>query len=198
MPQVPIILASNSAARNSMLGNAGLCFAVMAANINEQKLQSKLNHLPADALALELAKAKALSISRDNPPSLVIGADQTLEFEGKIIHKAPDIETARVQLLALRGKTHKLNSAVVCVKADQMLFTHVSTAKMTMRNFSKAALDAYLDVAADEVLSSVGGYHYEGKGIQLFDHVEGDYYTILGLPLLPLLAFLRETSMIEV
>jgi septum formation protein len=142
-------------------------------------------------VAALLAKEKALHVGRAHPGAYVIGADQTLALGIRVFSKADDRAQAREQLKALSGRIHELHSAVAVVKDGDVLFESVSTARMTMRSLSDTRLDAYLDLAGNAVTASVGGYQLEGAGVHLFERIEGDYFTILGLPLLPLLNFLR-------
>jgi septum formation protein len=157
----------------------------------EVKLAGKAEGVGADAVAEALAELKAQRVTRRHPGALVIGADQMLECEGVWFDKPSDRAAAREQLLALRGKTHQLVSCAVIVRDGERLWHKVDRARLTMRNFSENFLDGYLDAVGDEVLYSVGAYQLEGLGAQLFQRVEGDFFTILGLPLLPLLGFLR-------
>jgi septum formation protein len=144
-----------------------------------------------------LAEAKALDVSERNPSALVIGSDQTLSLGDEILHKAEDMEAARRQLLKLSGKTHHLNSAVVLAKDGQTLWRHVSVARMTLRDLDPGFIGKYLSRAGTIALQSVGVYQFEGEGVQLFEKVDGDYFTIVGLPLLPLLAELRREGAID-
>jgi septum formation protein len=141
---------------------------------------------------MTLAEAKAASASKPDSTELVLGADQVLALEASVFDKPRDLAEARAHLLALRGRSHELHSAICCVRGEKTLWHHVGTARLTMRNFSTAFLDHYLVRTGSETASSVGAYQLEGEGIQLFEKIEGDYFTILGLPLLPLLGFLRQ------
>jgi septum formation protein len=190
----PLIVASTSAARRQMLERAGLMVHFRAPNLDEDILRWANSDLDGRGMAQFLADAKASSII--TPNSIVIGADQTLELNGKLLTKAKTLNGARHQLLALRGQTHYLHSAVACTRNGLLLYRYAETASMKMRNFSDDFLEDYLHKAGSQVLHSVGCYFYEAEGIQLFDQVEGDYYTILGMPLLPLLAFLRNAAML--
>jgi len=192
-----LILASTSPTRVKLLTNAGLKFQAEAAHINETHLQRQHEKLAARPLALELARAKALSLSALHGDAVIVGSDQTLELDGSILHKAESLEAARAKLSQLRGKTHHLHSAVACSQGGKIVFEHVSTATLTMRNFGDEFLDHYIEAAKSEILGAVGCYYYEGRGIQLFEKVEGDYHTILGMPLLPLLAFLRQSAIVQ-
>jgi septum formation protein len=166
-------------------------FAALPAGLDERSIEQSSNLADASAVASLLAKEKALHVGRAHREAYVIGADQTLALGTRILSKAEDRAQAREQLKSLSGQTHDLHSAVVVVKGDQVLFETVSTARMTMRPLSEAQLEAYLDLAGNAVTASVGGYQLEGAGVHLFERIEGDYFTILGLPLLPLLSFLR-------
>ncbi len=189
----PLILASASAARRAVLAGAGLRFAVRPAAIDEAavKRAARSEGLDATAAALRLADAKAAWVARQQPQALVIGADQILACDGTWYDKPEDLAAARRQLLALRNRTHELATAVVCRTGDRLLWQHAALPRLAMRAFSEPFLDAYLAAEGELVLGSVGAYRLEGSGVQLFARVEGDHATILGLPLLPLLEFLR-------
>ena len=193
-PFHPLIMATTSAARRQMMENAGLKVHFQAPDLDEDALRQANNSLDGKCMAQILADAKASSIIA--PDSIVIGADQTLELHGRLLTKPKTLVDARIQLQAMRGHTHHLHSAVSCTRNGQLILRHVQTATMGVRDFSDEFLESYLVHAGPAVLHSVGCYFYEARGIQLFDKVEGDYYTILGLPLLPLLAFLRNAAMI--
>jgi septum formation protein len=188
-----LVLASGSRTRALMLEKAGLHPILDKPLVDEEevKLAGKAEGVGADAVAEALAELKAQRVTRRHPGALVIGADQMLECEGVWFDKPSDRAAAREQLLALRGKTHQLVSCAVIVRDGERLWHKVDRARLTMRNFSENFLDGYLDAVGDEVLYSVGAYQLEGLGAQLFQRVEGDFFTILGLPLLPLLGFLR-------
>lgn len=184
-----LILASKSAARQAMLKNAGLEFQSIPAEIDERAFG---NAGSPKELAGILAVEKAKYVARLNPDALVIGSDQILEFEGKTIHKAQNLQDAKEKLSALRGKTHSLISAVAVVKGETTLWSDAQAAALTMHDFDDAFLSAYVEKAGDALTQNVGAYALEGEGVHLFDKIEGDYFTILGLPLLPLLKYLRE------
>lgn len=189
-----LILASASPARRTVLENAGLAFAVEPAEVDEAEVKSAMRAQGAAAadVAAALAERKARAVARAHPDALVIGADQMLTCEGRWYDKPADLAAARRQLARLRGRTHELVSAVVAVSEGERAWRHIDRARLTMRPFSDAFLDDYLARMGDEALSSVGAYRLEGLGAQLFTRIEGDFFSILGLPLLPLLAFLRE------
>ena len=187
----PLVLASRSAARRALLEAAGIPVELHPADIDERHLEEKMAPASPTATAGFLAREKALAVARSRPGRLVLGADQTLALANKRFTKPADRTAARAQLRALCGRTHELHSAVALAQDAKVVFEYVDTVRLTMRAFSDAFLDRYLDVAGDAVTASVGGYQIEGPGIQLFEHIDGDYFTILGLPLLPTLDFLR-------
>lgn len=188
-----LILASGSAARRRLLEAAGLSFEVEAPRVDEEaaKASFRAEGMPPRAQADALAELKALSVARRRA-GFVIGADQMLAVEGEVLDKPRHRAEAREQLLRLRGRTHELITAVVVAREGAAIWRHIDTPRLTMRAFSDVFLDDYLNRAGADVLTSVGAYQLEGLGAQLFERVEGDYFSVLGLPLLPLLAFLRE------
>lgn len=194
-----IILASGSPFRKKILENAGVDFEAIPASIDERAVEAPLEGSGAtpEDIALVLAEAKALDVSERNPGALVIGSDQTLSLDDTVFHKPADMEGARRHLLKLSGKTHHLNSAVVLVRDGETLWRHVGVARLTMRHLDPAFIGRHLSHIGDKALSSVGAYQIEGQGIQLFEQVDGDYFTIVGLPLIPLLAALRERGAID-
>jgi len=187
----PLVLASQSRARQMVLGNAGLSFQAVPADIDERGIQQKSGLLKPDEIAGLLAQEKALFISAKMPERHVIGADQTLSLGQRLFSKPAGRGQAAEQLEALAGKTHELHSAVAVAQGGAILFSSVSVARMTMRPLSRDDVRAYLDAAGEAVTTSVGAYQLESLGVHLFEKIEGDHFTILGLPLLSLLAFLR-------
>lgn len=190
-PAPELILASTSKARQALLSAAGASFTAIKPNVDEAAVKARSTALAMQELAAELAMQKSVDVSSRHKDSIVIGADQTLDLDGSGFDKPSSLDAARQQLLQLRGRTHHLHSAICCSRNGKPVWQHVSSAMLSMRHFSDAELADYLRLAGDKVLHSVGGYQIEGPAIQLFDHIEGDYFTILGLPLLPLLNFLR-------
>lgn len=196
----PLVLASASATRRRLLEAAGLRFAQTPSRIDEGVVREAMlgeGALDAEDLARVLAQAKAEDISGAEPGALVIGCDQTLARDGEVLNKPSDMEAARRQLLALRGKPHTLYSAAVLVRDGEVLWEHTARADLVMRDYSPAFVGRYLAAAGDAALSSVGAYQLEGLGAQLFAHVEGDFFTVLGLPLLPLLEALRNEGVLD-
>jgi len=189
-----LILASKSAARRRLLQNAGLLIECQPAAIDERQTEALLaSHLEtAEDSARLLARAKALDVSRRNLTSPIVGADQTLLFEGRSLHKPSNFEEAILHLKSLRGATHKLVSGVALARDGEVLWDHTEIAKLTMREISDSELDRIVSLEGEAIVDCVGAYRFEGPSIQLFDTIEGDYFTILGLPLLPLLAALRK------
>jgi septum formation protein len=192
----PLVLASKSDVRGKILAAAGLRFEIRPAQIDERAVERQAGPLDAAAAARLLARKKAGNIAAAQPGRLVLGADQTLARDSKRYSKPANRAEAAEQLRELRGRTHELNSALALVRDGEVLFDCVDTARLTMRDFSDAFLNDYLDMAGGAALASVGGYQLEGVGVHLFERVDGDYFTILGLPLLPLLAFLREKELV--
>lgn len=193
-----LVLASRSAARSRMMAAAGLSFSTAGADIDERVQERDLtgaDRTP-DRIAAHLASVKAMAVSGQFPDAVVVGADQTLDLDGECFVKPNDLDEARAQLLRLKGRSHVLHSAVACVRNGTLDWQCVETARLTMRDFSERFLDDYLSVAGHRALSSVGAYHLEGVGVQLFEKVEGDFFTILGLPLLPLLSYLRAAGIV--
>ncbi len=189
-----LILASKSAARRAMLTDAGVPFVVQVADVDEDAL--KTPGVDPVELAVELARAKALAVSRHDADAWVLGADQTLSFEGGLVSKAPTLQAARERLSAMRGRSHQLHSGAALARNGQVVWSGADTVEMKMRDFSDAFLDAYLATEGEGLLACVGSYRLEGLGSQLFEAVEGDYFTVLGLPLWPVLAELRRAGVI--
>ncbi|MGH6835825.1 MAG: Maf family protein [Methylocella sp.] len=190
----PLVLASASAARQHLLSAAGIPFEICAAAIDERRIEAPLVASGSNArdIALHLSRAKALPVSRDKPGRLVIGADQTLCLEGRLFAKPAGRAAAVAQLEALSGRTHQLYSGCCAARENTIVFETVAVARLSCRRLSPAFIDTYMTNIGDALLGSVGVYRIEGLGIHLFDAIEGDHATILGLPLLPLLKFLRE------
>ena len=196
--KTPLILASQSSARKMLLANAGLDFEAVTADVDERSIQAASKLSNPREIGLLLAREKANAVSVHRPGSHVIGADQTLALGDRLFNKPAGRAQALAQLHDLSGNTHELNSAVAVAHDGRIVFEDVSVARMTMRPVSEAELSAYLDAAGDAVTTSVGAYQLEGLGIHLFERIEGDHFTVLGLPLLPLLAFLRREQLIAV
>ena len=193
-----IILATASASRCAILKNAGVQFAAKPAGIDEREIEAPLAAIgksPAE-IAMALAEAKALAVASAESDAVVIGADQVLDADGQRWNKPANLAEARDQLLALSGRTHALQSAIAIAEKDKLVWRHHEAARMTLRHLTPEIVDAYLAEVGETALSSVGAYQIEGPGIRLFERIDGDYFAILGLPLLPLLAFLREEGAI--
>jgi septum formation protein len=190
----PVVLASASPIRAELLRRAGIVFEIEAARIDEAALRDglKAEGASAEAAADALAEAKAMQVGRRRPDHLVIGADQILDLDGDWLEKPGTTERARQQLARLSGRTHRLASAAVVVLSGARAFGAVDAAELTMRRLDPGAIDAYLAAAGPDVLGSVGSYQIEAIGVRLFERIAGDHFTILGLPLLPLLGFLRQ------
>ena len=194
-----LILASASKSRARLLLGAGLSFTIDPADINEDlvKISFQESGRKAYEAALRLAEDKALKVSEKEPNAVVIGADQILHCDGLWFDKPGDLAGLRKQLEALQGRAHQLVCAVTVVQHGEVLWRHYDSTRMTMRNFSPEFMQNYMDTVGQMVTGSVGGYHLEGFGVHLFEKIEGDYFTILGLPLLPLLGFLRSQGIVE-
>jgi septum formation protein len=188
----PLVLASRSAPRRAMLEAAGLPIETSMPDVDERAVEAAAGPRDPAETALLLAREKAGAVTRHRPGRLVIGADQTLALGPQRFDKPRDRDAARAQLRALSGNTHQLHSAVAVVRDAEVLFAAVDTASLTMRRLSDAFLDAYFDAVGSAVTESVGAYQLEKLGIHLFERIEGDHFTILGLPLLKLIAFLRK------
>jgi septum formation protein len=193
----PLVLASKSDVRGKMLAAAGLRFEIRPAQIDERATETKAGTKEAAPAARYLARAKADAVAKVVPGRLVLGADQTLARGAARFSKPANRTEAAQQLRSLRGRSHELHSALALVQDGKVLFDCVDSARLTMRDVSDRFIEDYLDMAGEAALASVGAYQLEGIGIHLFERVEGDYFTILGLPLLPLLAYLRQNKMID-
>ncbi len=191
LAEQPLVLASRSDVRGKILAAAGLWFEIRPAQLDERAVEAKAGSPEPVAAARLLARAKAEEVSRVKPGQLVLGADQTLARGTRRFSKPGDRATAAAQLRDLRGGSHELHSAITLVRDGDVFFEHVDTARLTMRDFADPFIDTYLDIIGEAALASVGAYQLEGIGIHLFERVEGNHFTILGLPLLPLLAYLR-------
>jgi septum formation protein len=187
----PLVLASKSAVRHEILRNAGIPVEVHPADIDERAIEQQAATRDPGKIAALLACTKARVIAAQLSGRLVLGADQTLALGGRRFSKPADLVAAREQLKALRGQTHELHTAIALVRKGTILFEHRAIARLAMRAFSDDFLEAYLDAIGAAVTASVGGYQLEKAGIQLFERIEGDHFVILGLPLLPLVRFLR-------
>jgi septum formation protein len=194
----PLILASQSRARQMLLANAGISFDAVPADIDERALQKNSGLSAPGEIAGLLAREKACFVSSKNPGRYVVGADQTLALGDRLFSKPAGRAQAADQLRLLAGHTHELHSAVAVASDGKVVFSDVSVARLTMRALTGSEIRAYLDEAGEAVTSSVGAYQLEGLGVHLFDHFEGDHFTILGLPLLPLLAFLRREQLLGI
>ena len=193
-----LILASQSRARQMLLTNAGIAFEAVPADIDERAVQQASGLTTPGDIAALLAREKALSVSSRQVSKYVIGADQTLALGDRLFSKPAGRAQAAEQLRALAGRAHELHSAIAVARDGKILFAEIAVARMTMRPLDEAGIDAYLDAAGEAVTSSVGAYQLEGLGVHLFERIEGDHFTILGLPLLPLLAFLRSEQLLGV
>jgi septum formation protein len=194
----PLILASQSPARQALLANAGIAFEAIPAEIDERAIQLAAGLSSPSEIAALLAREKAVSVSLRHPGQFVVGADQTLALGKRLFSKPAGRAQAAGQLQALAGRMHELHSAVAVACDGETLFADAAIAWMTMRPLDNAAISAYLDAAGAAVTTSVGAYQLEGLGIHLFERIEGDHFTILGLPLLPLLKFLRSERLLAV
>jgi septum formation protein len=191
LADAPLVLASQSKVRRMLLAAAGVPVETDPADLDERGLEAPVRSQSAGAVAALLAREKAIAVARKHGGRLTLGADQTLALGTERLTKPQNRDGARAQLRALRGRTHELHSAIAFVQHGVVQFEHVGVARLTMRDFSDRFLELYLDAAGDSVAASVGGYQLEGYGLQLFESIDGDYFTILGLPLLEALAFLR-------
>ncbi|MBE7183971.1 MAG: Maf-like protein [Methylobacterium mesophilicum] len=195
----PLILASGSRFRQKMLHDAGVLFDVILPDLDERALEAPLQQSGAtpEDVARVLAEAKAVAVSETAPGRLVLGCDQTLSLGDRVFHKPPMMDAAQETIFALSGQTHQLNSAAVLALDGRAVWHHVAVARMTMRSLSPTEIGRYLGRAGDTILQSVGAYQIEGLGAQLFDRIEGDFWTVVGLPLLPVLGALRERGVLD-
>ena len=196
LADMPLVLASQSASRRAILESAAIPLEIAPADIDERAIEAKSGGADPQQAAALLAREKALAVARQRPGRFVLGADQTLALGARRFSKPADRAAAREQLMALRGQAHSLHSALALARDERIVFEHCETARLTMREFSEGFLDAYLDAAGSAVTASVGAYQVEKAGIQLFARIEGDHFTIIGLPLVPLLDFLRREGLL--
>lgn len=201
MPETRLILASGSATRRSMLAAAGVEFSVVLSEVDEPAIRASLQNrgdvrVHPFEIAAALAREKAVVVSRKYPGSLVIGADQVLSLRSQTFDKARTVAEARERIELLNGRTHELHSAVALAESGVVVWEYLSTASLTMRRMSESFIDHYMQYAGRALMSSVGAYELEGLGVQLFERIDGDYFTILGLPLLPLLNELRKRGVV--
>ena len=194
----PLILASQSPVRKMLLANAGIECEAVPADIDERAIQKQSGLRPPAEVAALLALRKARAVAQDHPDRMVLGADQTLALGDRLFDKPASRLEAAAQLRALSGNTHELHSAIALIDHGEVLDQRVSAARMTMRRLSDQAIETYLDAAGAAVTTSVGAYQLEGLGVHLFERIEGDHFTILGLPLLLLLPILRDNGLIEI
>ncbi len=194
-----LVLASASPFRRMLLENAGIAFQAKAADIDERAIEGQVERQGSspEEVALILAEAKARNVGQAFPDDIIIGSDQTMSLGARVYHKPRDMNEARDHLLSLSGQVHQLNSAIVLTRGNDVLWKHVSSARMSVRVLTPAFIEAHLGRVGNKALASVGAYQLEGEGIQLFDKIDGDYFTILGLPMLPLLAKLRNLRVID-
>jgi len=194
----PLVLASRSPARQQLLRNAGIDFQAAPADLDERAIQDQAGVTKPGLVAVLLANSKAAHVAKQFPGHLVLGADQTLALDDSLFAKPAGRAEAGQQLKRLSGRTHELHSALALVRDGDLVWETVTSARLTMRTLSDAAIANYLDAAGDKVTTSVGAYQIEGLGIHLFERIDGDHFTILGLPLLPLLDFLRRQGLLAV
>jgi septum formation protein len=196
MSRGSFVLASGSMIRRAILQSAGIDFDVIKSSVDEEAIKRSNSGLSPAQMACVLGEAKACDVSSRHPDRLVLGADQTMEIDGRLFDKLTDRTQARDRLLSMRGRPHALHSGLVLARSGVPVWRLSQTSTLHVRNFSDEFLDHYLETAGEELTASVGAYAYEGLGAQLFDHVDGDYYAILGLPLLPLLSALRDQGVL--
>jgi septum formation protein len=194
----PLILASQSRARQTLLADAGIRFEAVPADIDERAIEQSAGLSGPGEVASRLAREKALAVSAQTPGCHVVGADQTLALGSRLFNKPGGRAQAAAQLRDLAGRTHELHSAVAVARDTAILFETVAVARMTMRSLTEGEIAAYLDAAGEAVTATVGAYQLERLGVHLFERIEGDHFTILGLPLLPLLGFLRSEGLLAV
>jgi septum formation protein len=194
---VSLVLASGSQSRKALLAAAGVTFTADPADLDEDALMAELKGAGAEAVAQNLAEEKALTVSRRHPGKLVLGGDSVIAFDGEYLSKCTTLESARALLMRLSGQEHLLVSAAALARDGALLWAHASPCRMAMRALSPQFLDDYLAAEGPAILSAVGCYHFEGRGAQLFDRVDGDYFSVLGLPLLPVLAQLRKEGVLQ-
>jgi septum formation protein len=192
-----LVLASGSSARAALLKGAGLDFDIQPAAVDEAAIKAGVADLPTEDLALCLAEAKAITVSLARPGDRVIGADQILDQAGRRYDKPRDAAEAKAHLKILRGREHRLVNGLCVARNGEIVWRHVAVARLTMRAFSDDFLDTYISGSGPEILESVGAYRLEGPGVQLFSRIDGDYFTVLGLPLPPLLDFLRAEGVLS-
>lgn len=194
-----LVLASASPFRRMLLENAGIAFQAKAADIDERAIEGEVERQGSspEEVALILAEAKARNVGQAFPDDIIIGSDQTMSLGARVYHKPRDMSEARDHLMSLSGRVHQLNSGIVLTRGNDILWKHVSSARMSVRPLRPEFIDAHLARVGNKALASVGAYQLEGEGIQLFDKIDGDYFTILGLPMLPLLAKLRDLRVID-
>jgi septum formation protein len=196
--QFPLILASQSRARQMLLADAGIEFVAIPAKIDERAIQQSSGLASPSDIAALLAREKARSVSLDHSGRFVVGADQTLILDKRLFSKPAGRNQAAEQLRALAGRSHELHSAVAVARDGEIIFEAASIANMTMRPLNEAEIEAYLNEVGEAVTSTVGAYQLEGLGVHLFERIEGDHFTILGLPLMPLLGYLRSERLLAV
>jgi septum formation protein len=193
----PLILASQSRTRQALLANAGIPFDAIPADIDERAIQQASGLSAPGEIASLLARQKALAVSQGYPDQYIVGADQTLALGQRLFSKPSNRAQAAEQLHALSGGSHELHAAIAVACDGRIMFETIAVARMTTRRLSDAEIEAYLDQAGDTVTTSVGAYQLEGLGVHLFERIEGDHFTILGLPMLPLLAYLRSQRLLS-
>jgi septum formation protein len=197
MSQLPLILASKSQSRRALLTSADIPLEIVASIVDERAVENSLANAGGEKVSAALAAAKAIDVSHAHPDRIVLGADQTLSLGDKLLHKAQTAAQAKQQLTEMRAAVHQLNSAIAVATNGSIVFETVSVAKLAVRNFSDEFLDAYIESTGPGILSSVGCYQIEAQGIHLFEFIEGDQFTIMGLPLIPLLDYFRQAGLVR-